>query len=181
MGLRAFAGGKARHGEGQNAIAAPTEPVGRLCGDDQRMGRIEPARHADDQRLGLTGLQPLGQRLDTDVIGLVAVGVAACRVVGDEGKTLDGAAQPAIGRLGPMDEADAPKTIFGMASKSRRIVERTDAQSFLDDPLDIDIGDGQRRRAGEALGFRQLLAKLMDQPWPSQARSVVLSPMPAAE
>ena len=84
-------GGEARQGVGQDVLARQAEQVHRPADDDQRLGRIEAARDADDRPLGAARLQALRQALDLDVVGLVAIVAQLGRIRRHVGKALDGA------------------------------------------------------------------------------------------
>ena len=51
IALGRLAGGEAGHGEAEDGRARQAEQVAGLGGDDQGVGRIEPARDADDEML----------------------------------------------------------------------------------------------------------------------------------
>ena len=76
---------------------------------------------------------------------------------------MDSAPKPPVHGFGAVHEADPAETLFGMAGKGGGVVERPEAQPLLPDPLDIDIGDGQRRLAQEAVGLGDRLAQFVDQ------------------
>ncbi len=86
-----------------------------------------------------------------------------------------------VADLGAVHEADPAETLFGMARKDGGIVEGAEAHPFLHDTLDIDIGDGQRGLSQKRPDSAIVSPSSWIRPWPSQDRSVVLSPIPAAE
>ena len=82
---------EARQGIGQHVLARQAELVHRPAGHDQRLGRIEAARDADDRLLDAARLQALRQALDLDVVGLVAIVAQLGRIRRHVGKAFDGA------------------------------------------------------------------------------------------
>ena len=82
---------EARQRVGQHVLARQAELVHRAAGDDQRLGRIEAARDADDRLLGAARLQALRQALDLDVVGLVAIVAQLGGIRRHVGEALDGA------------------------------------------------------------------------------------------
>ena len=101
------------------------------------MGGIEPAGHADHQRLGAAGIEPLGQRLDLDVIGFVAVGIAPGGIVGNEGKAVNGASQPPVADFGTVHETDPAEALLGMAvERLGEIVSRKETLALRVKALD---------------------------------------------
>jgi hypothetical protein len=93
VGLGALGGGESRQGVGQDLAARPVQLVEGAGADDQGVGGIEAAGDADHQRLGAGGLQPRGEALDLDVVGLVAVLREPRRVGRHVGEALDLALQ----------------------------------------------------------------------------------------
>ncbi len=98
--LVSFAGGEARHGVGQDVGARQTQQVDRLGGDDQRVGRVEAAGHADHHPLDACRSQPLHEPGDLDVVGLVAILREALAVRRHEREALDRAARSPTSSMG---------------------------------------------------------------------------------
>ena len=145
VGLGAVAGGEARHGEGEDVGARQAEPVHRLGRDDQRMGGIEPARHADDDCFDAGGLQPLLRPGDLDVVGLVAVLRRAVPVVdGTNGNRSIGPLEAHVSR-----QAARAGTISARSCSAQPCgrVEGSGRQPLLAKEIEIDIryGDLPRR------------------------------------
>ena len=159
--LGPFGGGEAGQGVGQDVRARTTQQLEGAAGDQQGVGGVEPARHADHHLAHAGGLQALGQALDLDVEGLVAVLVEPGRVVRHEGEARDGAAQSMVGEIGPGQKADAAEARLRPALHGRAVVEGAVAMPLQPQPLDIDIGDGQLGLAGEALALGQQGAQLV--------------------
>ena len=175
-------GAEARQGVGQHVLARQAELVHRPADDDQRLGRIEAARHADDRPLDAARLQPLRQALDLDVVGLVAIVAQLGRVRRHVGKALDGALEgDAVARRveREVDLAEARDLARPPASRSRRSRCCASAPG--------GCGRDRRRRARWSSPSRSAAISTSWSPhskiaaWPSQARSVVDSPGPAAE
>ncbi|MCY1172388.1 hypothetical protein D9M73_125230 [compost metagenome] len=156
-----IAGGKARHGESEDAVARQAQPVHRLGRDDQRMRRIEPARYTDDEALGLRRLKALEQPFDLDVERLIAIGIQFLGRVGDEREAAGVAQQADVAKVGLVREGHAAEALFGVVGEARGIVEGADAHPLLLDSLGIDIGEQQAGRTPEAARFGKQLAQFM--------------------
>ena len=85
--------GVARQDVRQDVRARQVEPVHGARRDDQRLRRVEPAAHTEDDLLDAGGAQPLRQGGDLDVVCLVAALVPFRGVRGDERKRFDEASQ----------------------------------------------------------------------------------------
>ncbi len=70
------AGGEAGQGVGEHVGAGQPEPVHGARRDKQRLGRIQSAGNADDDALDAGRVQPLGQAVHLDVVGLVTACIA---------------------------------------------------------------------------------------------------------
>ena len=86
--LRLLAGGKSRHGVGEDVLPVDAEAVERPCSHDQRLGGIEPAGNPDHELADARRLQPLHEAGDLDVVGFVAVEREARRIGRHEGEAL---------------------------------------------------------------------------------------------
>ena len=153
---------KARHRVGEDVLAAEAEAIHRPADDDQRMGRIEAARHADDGILGAARLQALRQSLDLDVVGLVAIVAQLGRIGRHVGKALDGALQrhALLGRI--EREGKRPEALDPLLLLQRAIGEAVVAQALLTDAAEVDVGLDHRRVLLEARGLDELIADLVD-------------------
>ena len=96
VGLGALAGGEAGEREAEDVAARAPGAIHRLGGDEQRLGRVEPAGDADDDLRVADRPQPLLQAGDLDVVGLVAVEVEAVDVGRDERVALHAAPEPEV-------------------------------------------------------------------------------------
>ena len=162
VGLGILAGRETGHREAEDVIARASEPVHDLGRDDQRMGGIEPAGHADDQPFGACGDKALEQALDLDVERLVAIGVELFRCVGHEGEAADRAGQADIREVGLVVEAYAPKVFLRVARETCSVVERAVAHPLLFDALGIDIRQHDFGIVAEAVRFREQFAQFVD-------------------
>ena len=172
IGLGVLGGGEARHGDGVDVLAPQTQAVHRPGGDDEGVGGVQPAGHADDDRGQADGLHTLDQGRDLDVVGLVAVLGQAGRVVRDKGEAVHGAAQPDVGARGAQSgDRDTPE---GGVSEQRGavVIEGALAQALGCQGLDVDVDHRGARAVREALGGAQQLPTLVDEglPVPGQVR-----------
>ena len=125
--------------------------------------------------------QPLLQAGDLDVVGLVAVLLQPGRIRRHEREPLDLTAQPDVTARRVEPEFDPPEGLRGDPVVAAVVVESAHPQPLLPQQLEVDVGDGSvarprgtaRTRRGNT-PFSQIIV------WPSQARSVVDSPSPAA-
>ena len=153
---------EARHRVGEDVLAAEAEAIHRPADDDQRMGRIEAARHADDGILGAARLQALRQSLDLDVVGLVAIVAQLGRIGRHIGEALDGALQrhALLGRI--EREGKRPEALDPLLLLQRAIGEAVVAQALLPDATEVDVGLDHRRVLLEARGLDELVTDLVD-------------------
>ena len=179
IGLGVRAGGEARHGVGEDVGARQPEQVERLGGHDQRLGRIEPAGDADDHALDAGRAQPLRQPRDLDVVGLVAVLREPRRIGRHEREALDPPLQADIAGRRVEPERDATERATRMAPAV--VVEGAHLHALLPQQVEVDIGDRDLAGRRESARSRPAVARSRrSTAWPSQARSVVDSPAPAA-
>ncbi len=156
---RAFRGPEAGQAIGQDVGAGQAQPVHRPAGHDQRLGGIQPARHSDHGVLGAGGLQPLGQALNLDVVGLVAVLPQPRRVRRHEGEALEGALQrhrlawPLQRDIDPTEGGRAVALVLGA------VAEGIQPHAFLTHPAEVDVGESDLV-AVETLRFDQFLSAL---------------------
>ena len=164
IALGRLAGGEAGESEAQDRGPRQSDAVGRLGRHDQRVRRIEPARHADHQRLRTGRDHALGQPLDLDVERLVTIGVELLGRVGDEGEAADVADQADVGGAGAVLEGDAAEACLRMAGECRGVVERAEAQPLLRDPFQVDVTQHYLRIVAEARRLGDQLAQLVNHP-----------------
>ena len=86
---RARRGGEAGHGVGEDVLPRQAELVHHARADEQRLGRVEPARDADDQFLRAGRAQARGEPGDLDAVDLLAARLACRRVAGHIGESFD--------------------------------------------------------------------------------------------
>ena len=155
-------GAEAGHRVGQHVLAIETQQVHRPASHQQRMRRIETARHTDDGALDAARLQPLRQPLDLDVVGLVAIVAQLGRIRRHVGEPLDGALQRHALVRGIEFEREGTETRHARAFVGRAVGEGVVAQPLLADAAEVDIGLDDDRLLGEALGLGQLVATFED-------------------
>ena len=154
-------GGEAGQGVGQDVAARQAQLVHRPGRHDQGLGRVEPARNADHQLAQARGLDPPGQALNLDVVGLVAILGQLGRVGRRERKALDRPRQGQVaGGRRHLERRDAERRRG--RSFPGRIAEADHPHALLADALDIDIGEGHHRAGRKAPGFGQQGAHLVD-------------------
>ena len=162
IALGRLAGGEAGHGEAEDGRARQVELVAGLGGDDQGMGRIEPARDADDEMLAAGRLEAADQALHLDVERLVAILIELLGPVGDVGEAAQRALEADVGEAGLVLEADAAEARLGMAGGAGIVVEGAVAHPLEPEPLDVDVGDGELGAPVEAAGLGEQFAELVD-------------------
>ena len=139
-----------------------------MHGDQQRLGRVPPARDADDEAPRILGqrAQPPRERRRLDEEDLVAAMVALRRIGRDEGKRIDPPAQR-------VPEGRGARVAHGRTRCDRPergaccggvLPERRLSHAVVQQRRQVDVGDRRRAREREALGLRQQLAALGDQP-----------------
>ena len=166
IALGLLAGGEAGHGEAENIRARQPEIVAGPGGDDQGMGGIEPARHADDE-VGAAGRpEAADQALDLDVERLVAILIELLGAVGDVGEAAQRPLEADILKARLMVEADAAEARLGMAGGADIVVERAVAHPLQPQPLDVHVGDGKLGLPFETAGLGEQFAKLVDRALP---------------
>ena len=116
--------------ECQNVAARPTFSVHRACGDDQRVGRVQPAGNPDDDLRIVQRAQPLLQPGDLDVVGLIAILLQPLRIGRHERKTLDLPPQPDVAGRWVEPELDAPERLRQRPVVTPVVVERPHPQPF---------------------------------------------------
>ena len=84
--LGARARGEARHRVRHDVAAGQAELVHRARADDERLRRVEPARHADDELLRAGGAHARREALHLDAVHLFAAVAAVRRVARHVGK-----------------------------------------------------------------------------------------------
>ena len=148
--------------------ARQAEPVADLGGDDQRVGRVEPARDADHHVLAAGRLEPAHQALDLDVERLVAVLVELARAgSGTKGKRRIGRIRPTSPKCGRCSKRDAR----GTAAPGGRRASAASLKVCIrirspQDALGVDVGDAELGLEREALGLGQQVAELVDHALP---------------
>ena len=152
-------------------------------GDDQRVRGVEAARNADHDALAVGDLEPLAQALHLDVERLVAVEVelrADRRARTGSGRSWR--TSPTSRGCAPCSKRDAAERRLRMARRGGGAVERRRAHALEPQALHVDVG--HRHLAASPESARCARARRPSSwivAWPSHARSVVLSPGPAAE
>ena len=161
---RARAGREAGHGVGQDVGARQAGAVHRGGADEQRMGRVEAARDADDELLCAGCRDALQQRIDLDVVDLHAALVAPRHVVGHIREAVDGALQRAwkVVRQAQL-EADAAEPAQQQSVLVDRGAERVLPHALARDALQVDIGADEMRTGDEARRFDEQIAAFVDQ------------------
>ena len=126
-------------------------------------------------------LQPPHESVNLDVERLVAVAIELRAIVRHEREAVDASARARLGERRLVVEDDASKARLGMAFGDRRVVEGRRPQAVEPQPFDVDVGHahlvvapGSARSRASSVPVSWMLA------CPSHARSVVLSPGPAA-
>ena len=176
--LRALAGRETGHGEAQDVGARQAEPVDGLGRDDQRVAGIEPARDADDELFGARGAHPLDDALDLDVERFEAILVELGRACW--ARTGSGAVR-AESRC-RRSSARARTRPGGSALSGWPASVAASFQLPLRKRSCRNRGRRRRRRAESRRHRRSASDSAISSPsswivpWPSQARSVVLSP-----
>ena len=94
VGERRVAGPEAGHRVGEHVRPRQAEAVDSPGGDDQRMGRVEPARDPDHDPVDPGRAKPRLQTRDLDPVDLLATLVAGAGFRRDVGEALDGTPQP---------------------------------------------------------------------------------------
>ena len=158
IGLRPLRGGETGQGVSENAGPRQAQPVEGAAGDQQGLGRIQPARDADHQPLGARRLHPAHQPLHLDVEGLVAVLIQPRRVVRHEGEAVE-RAEEVGSRSRPGLERDDRRRF---ALQPRAVREGAVAQPVQSHALDIDVGDRQPAVRDEPLALDQFRPELVD-------------------
>ncbi len=141
LGVRG--GGEAGHGVGKDIAARQPEQVERPAAHDQRVGGIEPARHADHHAFDPGRAQPLRQAGDLDVVGLVAILLEPCGIGRHERKALDLALQTDIAGRRIQPEGDAAER-GGMAAAVG--VEAAHLHALVAQQVEVDIGHARTGR-----------------------------------
>ena len=155
--LRSRAGREPGHREAEDVGARQAEPVARLGRDDQRVGGVEAAGDADDDRrhpgrvAAADGAHPLLEPGHLDVVGLVAVEREAGLVVRHEGEAVDRAAQAEVaGRRAQLERHHAEAALVGGVGLGV-VAEAALAQALLAQPVEVDVDDrAARARRGSA-------------------------------
>ncbi|MNI23697.1 hypothetical protein D3C73_772930 [compost metagenome] len=158
VGLGPLRGGEARQGETQNARPRQLQPVEGATGDQQRLGRIQPARDADHQALAVRRLHPAHQALDLDVEGLIAVLIQPGGIVRHEGEAVQRPDQGVVRAVSGL-ERDHRR---GLALDAGAVGEGAVAQPVQADAVHVHVGDGQVAVQGEALALGQPGPQFMD-------------------
>ncbi len=159
VGLGGAGGGEARQGIGQHIGPRQAQPVHGPHRHDQGMGGIQPSRDPDHRPFHAGGLKPLGQALDLDVVGLVAV-LAQPRGIGRHvGEALDRPLQRhRLGRSvqGEVHDAEARDAVGFLP---RAVAEAVQPHALLADAAEVHVGE-HHLVAGEAPGLGQGFAQL---------------------
>src|SRR6185369_16264639 len=100
---------EARHGEGLNAAALHTDPVGGAARHQQSEGGIEPSGHADGYRRLVQMQQAFSQAGDLDVEDFLTALPQIFIAGGDERMRLDLAGKLSGGRTCGKREINAPQ------------------------------------------------------------------------
>ena len=162
--LRALGGGETGQRVAQDVRARTAQQVHRAGGHDQRMRRIQAARHTDDDFRVADRAQALDQAGHLNVVGLVAVLLQARGVVGDEGEAVDGSLQAQVGARRVERELDL---LRGHALVAREIAlgvvrERVLALALGAQTLQVHVGDRDVCSLLEALADRQAVPGLVN-------------------
>ena len=177
--MSAVGGGEAGQRVGEHVGARQARSVHRARRDDQRLGRIQTAGDADhgvfDAR---SPSAAVAKPWDLDVVGLVAVLAQPRGSAGTKGKRSIARRSGTFGRRVEA-KRDGTEGCARPPSSPDAVAETVEPHALLADAAQIDIG-GDRWVALEALALRQAVAHSKIAAWPSQARSVVDSPGPAA-
>ena len=167
--------------------ARAAEPVHGLGGDDQRVGRVEPAADADDDLAAWPmAVQPLLEPGDLDVVGLVAVEREP--LAGRRART--GSGRPCgAARCRRSAASSSNSTVRNCATRSalvRRLSsKRALPQPLLPEPVEVDVGDGAYarssgnrsaprpagRRTRRPSSGRPSYRSVVDSPWPAAAKT----------
>ena len=121
------------------------------------MCRIQAARDADDDLRVADRSQALHEAGHLNVVGLVAVLLQACRVVGDEGEAVDGALQAQVGARRVERKLDLLRGHALVTCEVALCVvrERVLALAFGAQALQVHVGDRDVRALLEALADRE--------------------------
>ena len=162
--LRAFGGREAGQRVAQDVRAWTAEQVHRMCGNDQRVRRIQAARDADDDFRVADRAQALDQSGHLNVVGLVAVLLQARGVVGDEGEAVHRSLQAQVGARRVERELDL---LRGQALIPREVAlrvvrERVLALALGAQALQVHVGDRDVCAFLEALADREAVPGLVN-------------------
>jgi len=153
--------GKARHGVGFHAGPGPAQQVHRPGRHDERVGGVEAAGDADDDVPDPRGLQPRGQTLDLDVVGLVAALVALRGVGRHVGEAGIGPCQQDASLRGLHGEAHPAEPLDAVPQDPGVLAEARQAHPVLDEAVQVDVGEDHLRLAGKALRLAEQRAVLV--------------------
>ena len=140
VGLGPVRGREPRHGEAQDIGPRQIQPVEGAARDQQGLGRIQPAGHADHQRLGAGRRHAAHQPLNLDIERLIAVLIQPPGVVRHEGEPVQRPDQFAgLIILARHEGHDRRRLAF----VSRTFGEGAVPQSVQPDSAHVHVGDGQ--------------------------------------
>ena len=159
-------GAETRHGIAADDGARQAERVAGARRHQQRMRAVEPARNADDQRLGISRFDPADEGRNLNVERLVTILVQLALPVGHEGEAANRTVEADVPARRFVIEADGAIPVLGPAGGFGGIVEGLHPHPFVEDALAIDIGHAQFRLTVEANAFHHQFAKLVDHPLP---------------
>ena len=123
--------------------ARQAQPLHRLDRHDQGLGRIQTARHANDQMAKACGLEPRGQTLNLNVPSLVTVFAQLGGVRRHIGEALDLAHQGEGPGGGLELKLDHVKAGMVPPRPLSRVVPSARAQTLLSNAALINVGQGQ--------------------------------------
>ncbi len=163
IGVGLVRGGEARHGVGLDVAPGQLEEIHGPGRYDEGVGGIQAAGDTDDHVADPRRLEPLGQALDLDVVGLVTSLVPLAGVGGDVRETGVFPGQKNSRAPGDVEiETDPPERPHPVAVGPGVLAEARETHPVLGQTVQIDVGVDDLRLRGEAGRFRQEIAVFVD-------------------